>query len=233
MIKLLFDAIAEELSCTEATCSRFMPTGPFLVTERNLLRGMPDKYEFSDKPVKDVEDDLAWMAKPNLDLAKQGIRRLKNLRLGLYGALKVLLGTTKLYVAEKATKRNLEAITVLYMGEARESGNPEFAGEYRSRNMAVVHMVDNSCISAFCLYGEGVPVAMTRDWYPEGTKGQEMTPYPASVADVSGTMQQGLRQLGMPRELIEIATDSKSYRALPDLVMLCVKAYHKVKSISN
>ena len=93
-----------------------------------------------------------------------------------------------------------------------------------------VAIMENGVVSA-CYYaniaGGIVPIF---SWYPECKKGYAALPYPSSKVDVSELTQDAFRSLGLDQDVVNIITDTKAFRALPDCVMLCVDTYKEMQA---
>ena len=149
---------------------------------------------------------------------QRGYRRLLQPADAVYQNIKLRIGLSKLHIADKETKKNLEAIALFYFSNVESLK----IGTARAHALAAIsgaYLLENGVVAS--LYGIGDLVALVSSWYPEGKEGFGGLPYPKTRFDVKDVLERTANSSGvLPQEAI----DSNEFKVLPDLVMLCVES---------
>lgn len=164
--------------------------------------------------VQKIPDDY-----PSGVVEKRGFRKLREPANALYQNIKLRIGISTLHIADRETKKNLEAISLFYFGNV-ESIKIGSVGAHKVAAISGVYLLENGAVAS--LYGIADLVALCSSWYPEKKEDYGGYPYPRSSDDVKQVLERAAQSSGIfPMEI----TRTNEFRVLPDLVMFCVEGY--------
>ena len=90
-----------------------------------------------------------------------------------------------------------------------------------SLNSSLALLLENGVVSGTYLPSEKSAPVVAFSWFPPGKEDYGGWPYPETPQDVASIVTTTSQAAGFP-------TNTPGFRALPDLVMLCVETYKSV-----
>ncbi len=149
-------------------------------------------------------------------------RSLKKPTNAKYLQMLLRVGITTLHIKDSQTKQNLDAVILVYTGEAETKDIVGPAKAHLVEEAAYTALLENGVISASYFTATNLPVypAHVISWCPEGKEGYGGWPYPKNKSGISDRIEELLNISG-------ISEDSRAFRALPDLVMLAADTYRE------
>jgi hypothetical protein len=213
MIENYFDYILSKLNnIEEIKTSSHMPPGLITSVEEELLLsigyvgGVPPNF-----PEGDVEKIF-------------GLRRLRKPHNGNYLNMKLRIGISTLHIKDRVTRKNIDSIIICYMGESQKH-DISGAKSYSVKEATIINFLDNGVISSCYLDPKDIMLQKFHilSWYPDEKSDYGVLPYPKNKIEVEEKMKYILNKSNT-------SSDSKAFRSIPDLVMLCTQAYEEVSS---
>jgi hypothetical protein len=216
MIEHLLKQLTETLdkvTFTNGTCH--VPDRMFSYAEQELLLNLPYKKRTPPTYPADRAEKL-------------GARSIKFPFDGIYHAIRLRGGLTELHIASAITEHPIKGIALLYMGEAETLNVIAEAKMHLSDDGGVVLLLDNGVISASYASSKMESYVIAHSFHPPENSTLADKPYPTSELEIDGIMKLPLIVRGMSPDDIKQATDTKAFRAIQDLVLLCKDVYLEV-----
>lgn len=206
--------ITDILTRITARLSQVKPTGVTCHINPAVFLGVETELLLGKKYTRKVPDDY-----PNDRAEALGYRRLLDPADAEYQNIRLRIGRTTLHIADRATKKNLEAIALINFSsiETKKIGQ---LGEHRSPIVSGSFLLENGVVS--CLCGLSDVIHLVLSYYQQGKRGFGGLPYPETHPDVRYFLELTIKNA---RVLPDAVMMLKEFKALPDLVMLCVDAY--------
>lgn len=166
---------------------------------------------------------------PTGDGEKVGLRSVKFAANAVYRGKKIRIGTTEFHIAEQNTQKNVNAVIMLYLGEANEGINYHNVKGYGATEMGGTTITENGAVSIKYLSADTTKHSFVKSYFPKESIDGNKNPYPKYSGQITDHIKLDLIHRGFPKSSILHLIRNKTFKALPDLAMLFVDAYKELK----